>query len=247
METRFQKPLWQLYARVYDAILLQFLPYRELLHAVTKQLDPAPDWHILDAGCGTGNLLCHILRYRPGVSVTGVDFSTAMLRRARIKLNNSPDVTLQEMNLNHPLPFADAGFDAVICVNVLYAVNKPKLLLRELHRVLKKNGKLLLVNPSIQPKMCPIFKEHVNELRCGHRALWPLILTGQILKTLPHLLVFVTVNGYIQGQQSFNFFSANELGELVCSSGFRVVGAEKVYGEQCWFMICSKESVGSAG
>lgn len=241
-----EKLLWQLYARVYDGILLRFLPYQRLLRRVTGALNPAPGWHVLDAGCGTGNLLGHLVRTQPDVRVTGVDFAPAMLRRARMKFKSLSGVTLRDADLNRPLAFADGEFDGVVCVNVLYALGEPALLLKEFNRVLNKNGILVLVNPSCQPRMRQIFQEHVSMLQSGHPALWPSLLAGQILWTLPQLLVFVAINGYIQGQRSFHFFTAEELETLISGGGFRVVRTEKVYGAQCWLMVCRKDASGMA-
>lgn len=176
-----EKQLWQFYARVYDTILLRFLPYRRLLRVIAGALDPAPGWRVLDAGCGTGNLLAHISRTRPEALLTGIDFAPAMLRRAAKKVNSSSKVTVRQMDLNHPLPFAGSKFDAVVCVNVLYAVEDPERLLRELHRVLKPNGRFVLVNPANQPKMRLIIREHISELRLTQPVLWPFLVAGQML------------------------------------------------------------------
>ena len=240
MAGRSEKLLWQLYARVYDSILLRFWPYRRLMSLVADAVDPAPGWRILDAGCGTGNLLVHLARTRPDARVTGVDFAPAMLRRAGKKVRGLSGVTLREADLNRPLPFADGEFDAVVCVNTLYAVDKPALLLGELHRVLKRNGRFVLVNPSRRPQMRHIFIEHVRALRCGYPGLWPVLLAGQVLRTLPQLLVFVMINGYIQGQQPFHFFTGEELKKVLSRAGFGVTRAEKVYGGQCWLKVGTK-------
>ncbi|MBU4533630.1 MAG: methyltransferase domain-containing protein [Firmicutes bacterium] len=233
--------LWQLYARVYDTILLRFLPYRRLLRVSAEALNSAPGWKVLDAGCGTGNLTSHIARTRPETLLTAVDFAPAMLRRAARKVKNNSKVTVRQVDLNRLLPFAESEFDAVVCVNVLYAVEDPERLLRELNRVLKPNGRFVLVNPANQPKMRFIVQEHISELRLSQPLLWPFLLAGQVLRTLPQLLVFTLVNAHIQRQQEYHFYSVKRLVESIGDSGFKVIRSERVYGEQCWFMICAKE------
>lgn len=232
-----EKPIWQLYAWVYDSILLRFLPYRMLMEAVTDSLEAAPGWLVLDAGCGTGNHLARIMHTQPGVKAVGIDFSPAMLHRARAKLGKEQGVILQEANLNHLLPFPEETFDAVICVNVLYAVQEPALLLHEIHRVLKEGGRLVLVTPSFQPKMSHIFREHVNRLRETVPLLWPMVLAGQILWTTPLLLVFMIINHLIQNTQSFHFVDDKELCSLMDDCGFTITSMEKVYGKQAWFVV----------
>jgi len=52
------------------------------------------------------------------------------------------------VDANDPLPFADASFDLVWCTEVLEHVVKPSVTLREINRVLKPGGKLLLSTPN---------------------------------------------------------------------------------------------------
>lgn len=246
MKKKFEKFLWQLYAWVYDTVLLRLLPYRELQELVGGGLSPEADWRILDAGCGTGNMLVHVVCLRPGVEAVGIDFSVAMLRRARAKIKGDQGVIFQEVDLNHSLPFAGGEFDGVVCVNVLYAVDDPAFLLQEICRVLKKDGRLLVVTPSVQPKMSPIFKEHVRRLRGKAPFLWPIMLVGQAVWTAPLLLVFLMINLFIQRQQSFHFLQGEELCLLVNNCGFTVNSMKKVYGEQCWFLVGEKPGQGAS-
>lgn len=244
MERNFKKSFWQLYARVYDNVMLCFLPYHQLLNTVTEQLNPQAGWHVLDAGCGTGNFLHHLLRSRPGVTAVGIDYADAMLRRAAVKINNNKDeredVVLQETNLNYPIPFKEEEFEGVVCVNVLYAVDNPVFLLEELSRVLSSGGRLILVTPPYQPRIRPVFTEHVLLLKERKPRLWPFSLTGQLICLAPWLSIFLLLNIFIKKQQSFHFFKREELLSLVKSCGFELVSLDKVYGGQGWLMEAVK-------
>jgi ubiquinone/menaquinone biosynthesis C-methylase UbiE len=244
MNEENKKYLWQLYAQVYDAVMLRFLPYRQLIINVTRSLNPQDGWHILDAGCGTGNFLYNLIRVHSGIKVVGVDFSPAMLRRASFKVKendlNNQKVILQEVNLNHPIPFPEDDFQGVICVNVLYAVDNPTFLLGEIYRVLRKGGKMILVTPPFQPKMGPVFKEHVYQLRERAPLWWPVILTGQIVYLIPFLIVFLLINYFIKDQQSFHFLNGEELSFMLKSCGFELISMERVYGGQDWFLEAVK-------
>jgi len=182
---RIQKNLWQLYAVVYDAVMLRLLPYRRLMAEVRSALRPRAEWRILDAGCGTGNFLHDLVQSCPGVKAAGVDFSPAMLNRARLKAGkaaaNRGELLFEEADLNAGLPFSDEEFEGVICVNVLYAVKEPSSLLAEIYRVLRKSGRLILVSPPFQPRMGPVFKEHVCLLKKSAPRWWFVGLAGQIL------------------------------------------------------------------
>lgn len=232
--------LWRLYAWVYDSVMAMFLPYRKLTHLVVDELKLPPGARILDAGCGTGNLVAHLAKTRPDVEATGVDFSKAMLHRARKKTKYLQKVSLLEADLNEQLPFNDGEFDRITSVNVLYAVPRPAFLLQEMHRVLRPEGEIIVVTPIFATKMSPIFGEHVAGLRM-HSRLWPLVLTYQIVKAAPAAVLFLLINKVIQEDKSFHFFKEETLRTLAEGRGFHIKAIERVYGKQCWFLVGRKQ------
>lgn len=247
MSSKVKKSLWQLYAWVYDAVLLRFLPYRELIAQVTNALDAREGRTILDAGCGTGNFIYHIIRSCPGVKAAGVDFSTAMLSRAMLRIRkaapaDSSRVIFREADLNSALPFNDEEFAGVICVNALYAVDDPEFLLGEIYRVLQKNGKLILVTPPVQPQMWPIFRAHACRLKEASPSGWIFVLAGQVVRLIPFLTVFLLINIFIKGRRTFHFFNSEELSLLVKNCGFEVVSIVPVYGGQDWLLEAEKKA-----
>jgi SAM-dependent methyltransferase len=103
---------------------------------------------ILDYGCGYGRSLAALsdAGYR---NVFGVDFSEAMLTRARVEVPG-PDLV---RNDGHHLPFKSESFDAVVLFTVLTCMpqdSEQRLLLSEANRVLQPGGLIyvsdLLVN-----------------------------------------------------------------------------------------------------
>jgi SAM-dependent methyltransferase len=95
---------------------------------------------ILDAGCGSGSLAA-ALRDR-GAIMTGVDRSTGLLALARARLG--PDVPLHAADLGAPLPFPEAAFDGVVASLVLHYLRDWAATLRELRRVLRPGGRLII-------------------------------------------------------------------------------------------------------
>jgi SAM-dependent methyltransferase len=99
---------------------------------------------ILDAGCGNGRYCKFLLRHaNSDAAVTGFDFSQGMLYRARKRLTD-PRVRHARADLTR-LPFGDGRFDAAVCGWVLEHLPDPRPGLRELARVLRPGGKLLLM------------------------------------------------------------------------------------------------------
>ncbi len=99
---------------------------------------------ILDAGCGNGRYLRFLLRRAdPDAELTGFDLSAGMLRRAGRRLKGRrPALVAADLAR---LPYRDQSFDAIVCGWVLEHLPDPRPGLRELHRVLKPGGKLLLL------------------------------------------------------------------------------------------------------
>jgi ubiquinone/menaquinone biosynthesis C-methylase UbiE len=98
---------------------------------------------VLEVAIGTGLNLGH---YPPGVRLTGVDFSRAMLAIAQRRADETGrEVTLIEGDAQG-LPFPDASFDTVVCTLGLCCVPNEWLALAEMSRVLRPGGQLLLLD-----------------------------------------------------------------------------------------------------
>ena len=99
---------------------------------------------ILDVGSGAGQIAGHLLKYAdPGASITCLDLSPEMLRRARGRLKSSIP-TFAAADLTR-LPFAAETFDCVTCGYVLEHLPDARLGLAELARVMVKGGRMLLL------------------------------------------------------------------------------------------------------
>jgi demethylmenaquinone methyltransferase / 2-methoxy-6-polyprenyl-1,4-benzoquinol methylase len=99
-----------------------------------------PGDRVLDAACGTGDLALAALRAGAG-EVVGLDFSTAMLERARTKSTAVAWVQGDVLQL----PFADASFDAVTIGFGARNLADLEAGLRELRRVLRRGGRLAIL------------------------------------------------------------------------------------------------------
>jgi SAM-dependent methyltransferase len=103
---------------------------------------PEAPARIADLGCGTGTL--SLLLAEAGYRVDGVDFSPAMVARARTKLAGVPGVTVAEGDAFQPqLPAS--SYDTVLCRHVLWAMPDPAVALDRWLRLLAPGGRLVLV------------------------------------------------------------------------------------------------------
>ncbi len=153
---------WRIYLRCYD-VLTVLHPYRQMLADVQAAARITDGMCVLDAGCGTGNLVRHVQEQGIACRMVGVDFSPDMLACARQKCGAQGECEFLLLNLNEPLPFPPASFDCVIGCNVLYAIADAPLLLRRLADVLKPGGCMVQTIPRYGYNMFRILRQHLHE------------------------------------------------------------------------------------
>lgn len=100
---------------------------------------------VLDVGCGMGLMTQDLaLAVGSGGQVVGVDNSEPMLRLARERCGDLPQVELRSGSVDQ-LTDPDNSFDAIVCAQLLlYLPDVPKVL-AELRRVLKPGGRIAVV------------------------------------------------------------------------------------------------------
>jgi len=133
--------------------------WRRLVRKKLEDVLIRPDALVLDVACGTGDLSLE-LQKNANAKIIGTDFCRPMLSIAfdKNEKNNEqiPYVEADGMNLS----FADASFDAVTIAFGLRNFSNWQDGLKELHRVLKKDGKLIILEFSTP--IVPGFKQIFN-------------------------------------------------------------------------------------
>jgi ubiquinone/menaquinone biosynthesis C-methylase UbiE len=128
-------------AKWYDTLLE---PLNAGLRAIgIRMYPPREGISVLDIGCGTGT---HLELYQQGgCRVYGIDTSSAMLNRARQKLGNRADLQLGNAA---QMPYSDGLFELVILTLTLHEMpaGTRTAVINETKRVLKKEGRILLVD-----------------------------------------------------------------------------------------------------
>lgn len=151
--------LYDVYAARYDSIK-QFDPVNEdvyLAQPILRRIPHVAAPLVLDVATGTGRVPLALLD-QPNFQgrVIGLDLSRKMLRRAARKL--APYGTRASL-LHHPaetLPFPADTFDVVTCLEALEFMMDPPAVLRELVRVLRPGGLLVITNrQGLDAKLMP--------------------------------------------------------------------------------------------
>jgi ubiquinone/menaquinone biosynthesis C-methylase UbiE len=111
-----------------------------------------PGSAILDVGCGGGKTIQELARAVPDGTVAGVDYSTASVAVARRA--NADAIRAGRVTIHHApvaeLPFAANSFDLVTAIESHYYWPDFVSALREIHRVLRPGGKVVLIAESYQ-------------------------------------------------------------------------------------------------
>jgi len=117
--------------------------FGERFHLAALPAFADPEWTVADLGCGTGQLtaaLAPFVRH-----VIAIDASAAMLQAARKRLQGLVNVELRRGDLE-TLPIDDERVDAATLALVLHHLPEPEHALREVARVLKPGGRVLIVD-----------------------------------------------------------------------------------------------------
>jgi demethylmenaquinone methyltransferase/2-methoxy-6-polyprenyl-1,4-benzoquinol methylase len=130
--------LFDLIAPMYDRLISAPDPGK-----IIALLDLPTDGVLLDAGGGTGRMASHLLPHVREVVLSDLSFS--MLREARTK--PIPGIVQAP---SHCLPFPNEYFDRILVVDAMHHFDHQQEVIKDLLRVLKPNGRLLIEEPDIR-------------------------------------------------------------------------------------------------
>ncbi len=142
LKKRHVERAYELYAPVYDFVFdWIFAPGRS---AAIRHLAVQPGESILEVGIGTG---LNLPLYPADCRLTGIDLSSEMLDKAveRGEELAMPNLRLKVMDATS-MDFGDNEFDKAIATYTISAVPDPVAVLREMRRVVKPGGLIVLMN-----------------------------------------------------------------------------------------------------
>lgn len=155
---KYQSKFWNNYFKYYD-VLLEVIPYQELLQIIADKLEVQENDKVLDIGAGTGNIRYFL---PTNIQYFGIDNSIEALNRLNEKFPNS-NTTLS--SITDKLPFEDNTFDKIISNNVLYTLNEKdwEFIIKEINRVCKDDGIVVVSNLNSNFSPMTIYKEHIRK------------------------------------------------------------------------------------
>lgn len=148
---------------------------------------PCAGRRVLELGCGPGKFVALLASL--GYEVVGVDPSS--FPDWELIKNRHHDVEFREEIVAEALPFEDRSFDHVACLGALLYFDDPARGLREMARVIRPNGHLVLRTPN---------RDNLYTRRTGKR----LDPASRNLYTMAELQALLRENGF-QVKRSFSF------------------------------------------
>lgn len=118
---------------------------------------------LLDIGCGTGVLLAALEERYPDAVLAGVDPTREMLDIAGKRLSKKVHI---EQSWAEKLPFEAETFDVIVFCSVFHYIREPIVALKEVMRVLKSTGRLVITDwcdDYITCQICDLFLRVFNQ------------------------------------------------------------------------------------
>jgi len=99
---------------------------------------------ILDVGCGTGEFISGLADRVKNAQIHGVDLSDSMVKVAKAKMNGrNVEVKVGDVE---ELPYENNTFDVITCSHSFHHYPNKSQALKEMHRVLKPDGKVMIID-----------------------------------------------------------------------------------------------------
>lgn len=211
---QFQSSYWQ---DVYTIRGVQAEIIRDRHTAILNWVDDlalAPGSQALEIGCGAGFMA--IALAQRGLRVDGIDSAEAMIDLARqnaVESGTAPAMLSFEVSDVYSLPYKDASFDLLIAIGVLPWLDRAELAVREMARVTKPGGYIILttanraglaslLDPLISPVLRPLKLRVKSALvRLGHRQPSPAMVfhSSRSIDSILRQMDFAKVKGMTRG------------------------------------------------
>ncbi|MFX1521630.1 MAG: methyltransferase domain-containing protein [Promethearchaeota archaeon] len=127
----------------------QYPDQKQVNHALKEILSPKAGERLLDAGCG-GGVLSRLVapNLAPGGYITGIDIFPEIIKLASeyARRENLTSLIRFEMGDAENLSYTDGYFDGAFAARLLLHVNNPQEVVRELTRVVRPGGRVVLMD-----------------------------------------------------------------------------------------------------
>jgi ubiquinone/menaquinone biosynthesis C-methylase UbiE len=163
---------------------------------------------VLDVGCGSGTFL---LAAPAGHELVGTEIIDTEIEKSKEK-----GLNVIKANLNKKLPFEDASFDGIIMSHVIEHLENPYKTLKELKRILKDGGKLVIVTPNFATDYKNFYNDFTHKNPFTKRGLFKILFDAEFKDIKikndvynSYSILFILLNVFPR----FKFY----IGKMICS------------------------------
>lgn len=231
---REELAFWESYLSDFT-FMQQVDDYQHLAMDITEMITPFPESAVLlDAGCGCGNMTSFFIAegfpislyigidlVQKALSLARVTSRTALSERPCKDSSQSSVFAFIQGNLDDPLPLRSETVDRIICNLVLSYVSDPLASLRELVRVLKPHGKMVVSTVKPSADFSQIYRNFVGKARTQEQV----VDARKLLKNAGGIAVK-------EADGLYQFFSTTELKNLLETSGIVPLSTRASLGDQ---------------
>jgi ubiquinone/menaquinone biosynthesis C-methylase UbiE/pimeloyl-ACP methyl ester carboxylesterase len=208
--------------------------YRRMMELQVDSLQLSSGDRVIDLGAGTGSFELYLARsgkHSSPLCITAVDYVGEALKRARDRLGaasipRSLVVSYLEADLNllHPqqrIPLASESFEVAIASLLLSYLESPELVLREIRRLLRPGGRMVISSLRRDADISRLYMEASAELHLGiARHELPELQQETLGTSLRNFLNDASKVLELEESGAFHFWEANELTRMVAEAGF---------------------------
>jgi ABC-2 type transport system ATP-binding protein len=143
MTEEMKEKYWSRFQATFDENQ-EYVVGKDFLDDVKENIKRLSDLgEVLELGCGTGYFTEVVAQNADHVFAT--DLSDELLERAKIRLNEIDNITIQKENCTST-SFSSNQFDTVFMANLIHVIENPSLALQECYRILKDDGVLIITS-----------------------------------------------------------------------------------------------------
>jgi ubiquinone/menaquinone biosynthesis C-methylase UbiE/pimeloyl-ACP methyl ester carboxylesterase len=228
--------------------------YRVLMAHQVDALRLHADLRVADLGAGTGSFSLALARaeQRPrDIEVVAVDYVKEALLRARERLAKSgigaPRVVYAEADLDlvhhgQRIPVAAESFDRVLASLLLSYLERPDLVLAEIHRILRPGGRLVVSTLCRDADISRLYAESFAEFQVGYvGADLPELDRSDLGRVARNFLNDASRILELEEEGAFHFWDPDELSELVSVAGFVGIETRRALGDPPQAVVLSAE------
>lgn len=121
---------------------------------------------VLDIGCGAGTISLYVAHL--GKNVTGLDISDKAIKEAKKSAKSLGLKNIKFEVMDFPYQIPKGSYDLIFCFEVLEHLKDDELALKEIHKLLKRNGSLIISVPSENAPLYRLGYAKGFDQRVGH-------------------------------------------------------------------------------